>query len=164
MIFLAVLLIILFLCINYLFFAPFYIEIDSRSGIYRFRFHKLVSVYFFVDKNPSLLLIKILAWKKEIDLSKISGTKNDNNKKQPKQKSVFQVKKLWSVLKSFSIKECYITVDSGNMALNGILYPIIYLLSVKTRKNITINFTGNTIVNIRIKNNLARITRAYLRS
>ena len=71
-------------------------------------------------------------------------------------------KKLISVLKSFTVTQCQVSIDTGNMPLNGLLYPLFWLVSKYTKKQIEINFRNDTYISLQIKNNLARITWAYI--
>lgn len=73
-------------------------------------------------------------------------------------------RKMMRVLGSFKINRCEILIDTGNIQLNAFLFPIFYLLQMKTSKNIQINFIGNNKLIIEIENNLARMSWAYLSS
>jgi hypothetical protein len=73
-------------------------------------------------------------------------------------------KKMRLILKSFKIKKCFITIDTGNMPLNGMLFPWIYLLSIYTKKTVMINFSEKNIIILQIENSIARMLWAYFKS
>lgn len=153
----------------YVFFAPIYIEIDSLNGIYRIRFHRLLRVSLVMSDGSLWLDTRFLFWQRRIDLT---ASKQRDEKQKPgpetKRRKVkrqrFSWKRMKAILGSFKVTRCYITFDTGYPALNGKLYPWVYLLGFYLQKNITVNFTGKNAVVLTIQNNLARITRAYLRN
>lgn len=157
----------------YLLFAPFYLEIDSIKGFFRVRFHRLASVDLSIKDFSLILDIRVIAWRKEIDLLKAKKTSKEKaakrkktDKKKEKKTSWMKVtpKKIISVLKSFKINKCDILIDSGNVQLNGILYPVFFMASFYSKKNIRINFVNENVIIFEIENSLARMSRAYLSS
>lgn len=130
----------------YVFFAPFYLEIDSVSGFFRVRFHTVASVDLKIVDYSFILHINVLGWTKEIDVLKIKRTSKD---KKPKEKKVDKKKdtknswmkvtptKIIAVLKSFKINKCDVLIDSGDVQLNGILYPIFYMAGYYSKKKHT---------------------------
>ena len=149
----------------YLLFAPFYLEVDSNKNLYRIRFHHLASLA--IDASDQKLLIKVMYWKKEIDLLHVSQTKDKTAPKKTivkpkKQKQKFSWNQLKSVMMSFRINTCRITLDTGSVELNAWLYPIFYFIRIYSKKNITINFLNKNEVVLKIENNLARMAWAYL--
>ncbi len=165
MFFLAVLLIIVIVFLAYLFFAPFYIEINSNTSLYRLRLHRMASVSFFVDNDPVKMELGFLIWKRKINFSatrpKAEQKKEIKNKKSW---SNISLTKIIGVIKSFKINVLNATFDFGDMQINGILYPLFYWISFKTKKNILVNFRGNNSLVIEIENSLARMIWAYFNS
>lgn len=157
----------------YILFAPFYLEIDSVHGFFRFRFHELASVDLRIVDYSLILHVKVTGWTKEIDLFKVKKNakkridkKKKIDKKKGKKKTWMKVtpKKIIAVLKSFKINKCEILIDSGNVQLNGILYPIVYLVGFYSKKNISINFVDKNVIILEIENSVARMSRAYISS
>ncbi|MDO3627853.1 hypothetical protein [Mucilaginibacter sp. BT774] len=153
---------------SYLLFAPFYLEINSTDGLFAVRFHKAASVKLaFIDHSLKIDL-KILGWKKQIDLL------DEIFKRKPKEKADKKSSKgkAWrpslttikAVIKSFKLNKCYLNIDTGNMQLNGILYPCFYWLNKYTGKPIGINFEDKNEVVVEIQNNCAGIIRAFIYS
>ncbi len=157
----------------YLLFAPFYVEIDSEQGFFRFRFHELGSVDLRIVDYSLLLHIRVIRWTKDIDLLKTKRTSKDKKKREEKvgkkkgkenQWMKVTPKKIIAVLKSFKINKCDVLIDSGDVQLNGILYPIFYLAGYYSNKNIRINFINENVIRLEIENSVARMSRAYLSS
>ncbi len=69
-----------------------------------------------------------------------------------------------SVIKSFKLISLHISIDTGNYQLNGILYPLFFLISFLFKKNISVNFVGKNYLHLILKNNLARLSWAYFSS
>ena len=163
MIWLTFLLFIVVLIIGYILFAPFIIEINTEKDLYGIRFHKLAGFGFEILEDSLILSMNIMGWKKKLDLSETKKqTKKQVHKKINKKQFQLSFKKIKSVLRSFKIKTCFINIDTGNMPLNGILYPLFLWLSRLTGKRVEINFWNENKVILVIENNLARIMLAYL--
>lgn len=159
--FLAAVLAFVILLITYLLLAPLVLEMDSRNSLYRVRFHKLILIDFIPDEF--ILRIKFLFWTKSIPLvSSGSKTKEKNRKAVPgKRKARINLSKTFSVLRSFGIVRFEMSVDTGSPELNGILYPIMFGLGALLKKEIRINFIDENYIILEIRNNLARMIRAY---
>jgi hypothetical protein len=165
MIFLPVLLFIVICTLVYLFFAPFYLEVNSRENLYRFRFHRLASVSLKMENDALILDGRIALWKKQVDIFAVKkGQKLKSGKTLNKRMQGIPIKKMLNMLKSFKVNKCYLTMDSGDMQLNGILYPFFYMISYYTGKNILINFKEENELIFEIENSLARMSWAYISS
>ena len=155
---------------GYLLFAPFYLEIDTARAAYQVRFHRL-AVAGIAARNHSLVLeVRVIWWKKEIDLGKMlfngrkSAKKEDEKKPRKHVKRAVPVRKVLAVLKSFDIRECLINMDFGEMTTNGLLFPAAWLASRATGRQIEVNFLGHTILILKVRNTLARMAWAYMRA
>lgn len=152
----------------YLLFAPFFIEIDSAMDLYRFRFHRLASVCLLID-DSLYVDVKFLWWSKKYDLLKRQYAKTEKKvkiKKHPEKKTGhrnIRMNRIWKVIQSFRFNRCFITFDTSDMPLNGILYPWFYMLSWKTGKTIMVNFCGENKVQLEIENSIARMLWAYIK-
>ena len=167
MLILSIFLLLIVGTLFYVFFAPFYFEINNIKQVYRFRFHRLASADLKTDNNTFFIETRILGWKKQFDLLEPGVTGNTtetivlHSKKKETRPSW---KKIKAVIKSFKVNTCFISIDTGDMPTNGILYPLFFWLSHSTNKNIEINFIGETKIIIEIKNSLARMSWAYISS
>ncbi len=152
---------------SYFLFAPFYFEINSLSGLYGIRFHRLISARLKFFDNSLFLEIKCFSWYKKINLFKVNNTSIKKPVKQKNENDMWlniSWKKIRAILMSFKFNKCIISFDSGDMKMNGVLFPVFYLLKSFSRKNIGINFYGENKIIIEIENSLARIAWAYLKA
>ena len=167
MIILYVLLIIIVAIFGCILFLPFYVEINSEEAIYRVRLSPLFCLSIIPSSESFSIEVKILGLKKNINIfetkeQKVRKTKSSRSK--VKKNSTIAWKRIRSVLKSFVVKKCFITFDTGDAALNGILYPAVYLASFYSGKNITVNFEERNEVILTIKNSFARMVWAYIKN
>lgn len=166
----TVLLVLCFVVLSivmYVFFAPFFLEINSIHNLYRIRFHRIASVNIKIINNSLILETRVLGWVKQTDPF------TNNNKRKRTQKPIHEIKKkkrkiswqkMRKLLASFKINACHISLDFGDMQLNGILYPLFYFISRYTKKNIKINFVEENYMILEIENSLARMSWAYISS
>lgn len=166
MIWLAIFIIIVFSIAAYLLLAPFYLEIDSKRGLYQIRFHRLASAKFSVANSSLIIDVQVAWWHKRIDLFAIKPRvkKVEAVTTQPEKKArKVSVRKMWRVLKSFKVNKCRVAIDFGDMALDGILFPLFYWWGRWSKKDIAINFTGDNEIVLEIENNFTRMLWAYFR-
>ena len=165
MIWLWTLVLIVVLFFSYLLFAPFYLEINSNNGMCRVRFHRLASVGIVIKDNSLVIDVSIAGWKRQFDLVDMLTTKREKKKviRTRKKKPIkISVEKIKAIVKSFKVSKCYVSVDSGNVQLNGMLFPVFYWLGRRAGKTIEINFLDKNIIILEINNNFARIIRAFI--
>lgn len=165
-----ILLLLLFLLLAvfaYFLFAPFYLEVDTTHGLYRVRLHRLVSFRVFRAEQGWAGELRVAGWRKRIDFAAqpVVVVKEQAPRK-PRQKSRrrFGWKKIRAVLGSFKIVRCRVSIDTGDDQWNGLLYPLFYFAARRSGRDIRINFTGDVEIVLCIKNNLARMGWAYLRT
>lgn len=168
MLVLSVLLILVSGILMYLLFAPFYLEIDSTKELYRVRFHKIISARIVIEEGLLLLDVKMAWWTKRYKLNGSGSAKavekDRSENKKGNGKGKLPWKKMKAVLASFKINKCSVVIDTGDMQLNGILYPFFLLLSFYSGKNFGISFNGDNEVKLEIENNIARMSWAYISS
>ena len=151
--------------LSYLLFAPAYIEINSTSGIYRLRFHHLASGAVVLKDYRFKLNLRIAWWEKQIDLFARGEKKNEPKKTTPKKaRRRISFTTIRAIIKTFRVNIFRTDIDTGNVELNGLLYPVFYGISKYSGKHIMVNFLGNNEIIIEIENNLARMIRAYISS
>ncbi|MBS1530593.1 MAG: hypothetical protein JSU01_09820 [Bacteroidetes bacterium] len=155
------------IALAYLFAAPIYVEINTAVDLFRVRFHRLVSAALLITGDGILIDLKVAWWEKRFDLL-APGKKGRPKKTKPVEKTArrrrISFRTTWAVLKTFKVKSFYLTADTGNPAFNGAIYPAFYAIRTLTGQNISINFGGRNELVLEIKNNLARITRAFIYS
>lgn len=164
MMFLAGLLVVGVLILLYLFFAPFYLEINSAMELYTIRFQHLVSINLKIKENI-VVETRIFGWKHESVLNgpSVSAPAKVKRSKTVKRRE-FPLKKAIRVASSFKVNKCYVDIDFGDMQLNGILFPFFAWLSWHSKKQIQVNFTGRTVLILELENSVARMSRAWLGS
>jgi hypothetical protein len=156
---------ILIAVFSYLLFAPFYLEINSNNGFYGIRFHYLASANLVLVDDRLKINIKAVGWHRLMDpFAKSVKAEAKPVPSKKKKKSRFSLALAKALLKTFKIKKCYLNVDTGDVRLNGILYPMAYWLGDYTAKPITINFLHHNEIDLEIENNMARLIRAYIYS
>jgi hypothetical protein len=153
----------------YIFLFPFYLEIDTTIDLYRLRFHHFGSFCLRAGNDTILLEMKILNWKKQIDLLSTRQNKQVKtpavSRKRNQHKTAATTvpwKRIINVLRSFRINRCRIAIDTGNVQINALLYPIFYVIQVKAKKDIQINFLNKNEIILEVENSLARMSWAYL--
>lgn len=153
----------LLLIIFYLLLAPFFVEIDSRNGVLlRIRFHLIASASLIFKEDSFFLLVKMAWWQKQVDMfAKRNRSKKTDVKRK---KKPVPLRKIFAVIKSFRIKKLFVTIDTGDMPLNGLLYPVFYFLKFKTGKDVSINFTDENRIELQLKNNIARMMWAFIKT
>lgn len=150
---------------GYIICAPFYVNVNSDVGLFELRFHHLATVSLvFTDYSP-LIKIRIAGFHKQMELIK-TVKKEKVTVKKPRQKKFkkIPVSKLMAMVKSFQVNTCFLTIDTGNMQMNGILFPVFNLIGQRINKDISINFINENKFIFQMENNLARMMWAYIKS
>jgi hypothetical protein len=155
-------LLIILLC--YLLFAPFYLEVNSTTDLCRIRFHKLATAGVIVDEMEVIIYLKVLWWKKKIKAFAPVKRRTKSQTETGKKEMKMPFQKIWRMIKSFKVREFYLSIDTGNMQANGILYPLFYWLGNELKADFKINFMNENVFIIETENNVARILRAYIKS
>lgn len=157
----------IFLLLNYLLWVPFHIEVNSDTGILRARFPLLAEAELFIDQYTLLFSWNILGLGSKADLlaAKQTAAAPLTVKKPARHgKNGMSFSRAMLLLRTFSITRCEIAVDTGNMPLNGMLYPQFYLAGLIMRKNISINFHNENRVIIEVTNSFSRLLWAFIKS
>ena len=149
----------------YFLFAPILLEIDTHIHLYRFSIVPIFRIWWVFDDvfghfEMSFMDFKMILKKDEnTNAKKIVKTKKIRRKK-----SGFTISfsKIFAVFKSFKVKKWLVNIDTGDMALNGKLFPVMYLVSVMTDRKTQINFVGNNEAVITIENTCFRMIMAFL--
>jgi hypothetical protein len=166
MIWLLILLLLIIVIFSYLLFAPFYLEINSISDFYGIRFHRMAYAKLIITDNLFKIDLCIAGWRKQIDLL-AKPAKGEQKEKQilsERKNKPFKISfgKIKAIMKSFKINKCHLNIDTGNVQLNGILYPGFYWLGKHTNNPIGINFFNETEIILEVENNLARVLKALI--
>ena len=163
---------VILLVTGYLLFTPFFLGIDSSAGYAGMRFGRLAEVGIVLNESEQVMRVKVAWWKRSFDLFRAPGPgvtivkekpvrKKNKRKPMPLNKLLRKVR---AVLSSFRVTRCFITVDTGDMRMNGILYPWVYLLKRRMGKDVSINFWGDNVIILEARNTIARMLWAYVKS
>lgn len=163
---LLIFLLIILAVFSYLLFAPFYIEINSISGLCGIRLQRLASAKLILADNLLKIDLHIIGWRKQIDPFEKHAKRKEETvvQKKKKQRTLFSISRVKALIKSFKVNNFYLNIDTGNLQLNGILFPCFYWLGNYSGKPIAINFLNKNEIILEIENNLARIIRAFIYS
>jgi hypothetical protein len=155
----------------YLLFAPIFIEVNSISNLARIKFHQWLSATLIFNDQTVLLDLWIAGWRKQVDLlatntreRKSKSVMKPDKKKVKTRKRSFPVSLFVAILRSFRIKKFFLTIDTGEVQLNGMLYPFFLYLGRKHNQNMSINFLNDNILILQIENKIARILWATIRT
>ncbi|MGZ3883595.1 MAG: hypothetical protein ACXVP0_04285 [Bacteroidia bacterium] len=133
---------------------------NTITGVYGIRLQRLASVWFIIE-DRMLIETRILGFRRRAAMTLYQQDKPATPKKEAPSKPL-PAARLMNVLRSFKINTCHITLDTGDMQLNGLLYPLFKWVSWSSGKDLRICFSGHTEIVIEIKNSIARMSRAYL--
>lgn len=169
MVYLVVIFTVLVLLVLAVMLMPIRISIDSSADDYSVSLGGLAGCRLVLVHDKLFIDIKFLFWKNRIDpfAQRPEKRRVDSKVKRKKEseKTVgMSLRQVKAVIRSFRVRRFLIRFNSGDMPLNGLLYPLFYGLSAATKKDIGIVFYGKSVVKIDIENNLARIALAYLKA
>jgi len=163
--------VVLLIGVMYLLFAPLFVEVDSEIGLFRIRLHHIASAALRLTASSLIIDLNVAGWKKPIDLLggrekvrrkelKENGAKAKPIRKQRK----ISFRRVLAVLRSFKVKTCQVVADTGDMPLNGMLYPVFYWLSIWSGQAFRVSFNDENEVKLNIENNMARMLWTYFRT
>ena len=147
----------------YLLLAPFYLEVNSRENKCKVRFHRLAKARIYLSEESLFFELQIWGWHNTIDLLASKDNRVKVESAMAKKRNIrISIRKIYAVFKSFRLSTCSLTLDTGDMAMNGILYPMFKGLSKVMEKDIQINFYNKNEIVLVLKNNFYRVLRAYI--
>ncbi len=162
MVVLIIILTIILSLMLYVLFAPIDLKINSKANIFKIDFFKFFSGQLKESDETLFFQLNFFKWKKKIDLLKTNLSSQIKSTKIKKSNStIFKPTRVWQLLKSFKILRLYLTLDTGNMQRNGILYPLVFWLARKSNRSIHINFLNQNEFILHVQNNVYRMLRAY---
>lgn len=150
--------------IGYLLTAPFYFEIDTTKELFRVRFHVLARARLLNRNNKLYVQWRILGLGKEIDLMSLQGKAKPKKVVSKPSEDSFnpQWPKIRKAVNSFKVNKFSLRLDTNDMALNGILFPMFATASWLTRKDVWITFNQQNELILEIENSAFRLLKAYL--
>lgn len=167
---LAILFVLLALLL-YVLLAPIILEVDSDADLYQLRYHKLASAKLSLDELEPIVHIDVLKWHRSFPLVKKTEKAIEHGEKAQKLSKEDKTRKrstrigklLLKMAGSFKVRYWYVTFDTGDMVLNGQLYPLVYLAGRQLDKPTVINFWGQNLIQVSISNSLAHMGWVYFK-
>ena len=148
--------------IAYFLFAPFYLEINSETSLYRVRFHHLISGSLSVTNYTFILELRFTWTKKRFNLFRKPPEKTERKKKRNTGKWKIPFRKIRAILGTFKVTRLDCSIDTGESSANGFLFPFFYWLSRSSGRSFRVNFLGENQIILEVKNNLARMIGMYI--
>lgn len=151
----------------YVLFAPVVLEIDTTQNLYRLRFHWLAwGRVYFMGYEP-WAEVKVGWWHKQFNLLDMpKGTEKKEERPSVKKPTKKRPKIKWdsvkALLRSFKVEKFSWSLDTGDFALNGQLYPIFWWFAFKSGYNTQINFVGENYLVLTVKNTGWRVMKAFI--
>jgi hypothetical protein len=110
---------------------------------------------------------KLLRWGKTIDvlrpaLKQVEKVVAKRPTKRKRQRRSVPWKRIRAVLRSFQVRRFEFDVDTGDMSLNGVLYPVAFGLAWWSGRKWSVNFVERNVLVIVIRNTLARMIWAFV--
>lgn len=162
----ALVIIILFICllIVWLLTAPVYIEIDTRVPEASLRW-KPVGRCTIRYEQEWLLFVQAPFYSHTFRLARITSKKKKpaEKKTKPAQRKNLprKLRKGWQVLRSCTVQQWQLSIDTGDWAKNAQLYPLTFYPAL--RGHLMISFTDENYFLIRIRNQVWKMLVAFLR-
>ncbi|OQP58173.1 hypothetical protein A3860_07565 [Niastella vici] len=143
---------------------PLYIEIDTRVPEANLRWVSVGQCRIWFQQEW-LLNVQILFYRHTFRLSAQTGKKKKPAEKKAraaKPKNMLpKLKKGWQVLRSCTVQQWQLSIDTGDFAKNAELYPFTFYPALCG--HLRINFTNENYFFIRIHNQVWKMLMAYLR-
>lgn len=161
------LVLILILIISWMLLTPIQLNIDSTKNTYLLVWKGIASARLIPKPNDIHLRFKIFFWKKDYfplrekpSLFKKKAKKKDSKEKNKKSLSLSKLsEKAKRILSTFQVKILRLRLDTDDYVRNSLLFPIFYFLR-KKNVQLSINYEGNSEVELLVENRLYRLLMA----
>jgi hypothetical protein len=147
--------------------APLYIEIDTRVPEAKLRWMSIGCCTIRYQREW-LLDLKVPFYRHTFRLANMASQKKkpvekgEKKIKPARQKSPLRkLQKGWQVLRSSTVQQWQLSIDTGDYTKNARLYPFTFYPTLYG--HLTISFTNENYFFIRIRNQVWRMLVAYLR-
>ena len=168
---LLILLILLAILIVGLLFLPLIIRIDTVEDRYEVRWKGFLEFRLITKEDLPALRMHVPFYTKDFELTGRGKRKNKTKKKkqltkekeQGKRKSRMTPKRVLALLRSFKIRQFYVSLDTGDYVNNALLVPLFQWIT-NYGNQVEVNFNGDTIIRFTASNNIWRLGTTYLRT
>jgi len=160
-----IIIVIFLLLFTWLLTAPIFLEIDTRIPAAQLRWRGIGSCRIWYEQEW-LLYFQVLFYHKSIRLGKAKTKKKKTlikkKKKPAKPSNVKQkVKKGIRVVRSFTVLQWQLAIDTGDYTCNARLYALNFNPSLY--QHLSINFNDQNYLFVRIRNRAWKMLYAYLK-
>lgn len=152
--------------------APVELEIDSATNMYRVRWWVLIGARVVPAESDVWIEGRLFGFRKRWSLLEVINKRTDrlgkkDEKKKPKRKKKRQIsfQTIRKLLKSFKVERFDISMDTGSVMWNAMLFPITEVLHYSLRQKhpgFRINFKGHQHVDLKISNRGLNVVRAFI--
>lgn len=152
--------------ILWILFTPIVLQIDTLRGLYWVQWRGIASLRFNIQDDEPILSLRVWFWKKDFRLlASLSKSRKPNAEKKAKKRKA-RKKRNWKrlglrLLQSFKVTEFDLKLDTDDYVLNSYLYPVFHLLNSKSLQ-ISINYQGESSLQLQIENRLIRLLKVVL--
>jgi hypothetical protein len=163
-----VIVILIFLFLGWMLFAPIHVIIDTTKKIYGAGLIGLITARIVRKQNEGIrILIKILFFKiylnpfKFVDKeSQAKVTKSIIRKRSLKTKEIrfeiFIFKTIWKIVKRTKIKKFHLSIDTGDVIINASLIPV-FVMANTGKWNLAVNYENKFELIIHVEHRLSII-------
>jgi hypothetical protein len=163
---LLVFLVILLFLLGWLLLSPLLISIDTRVPVVEVKWVSIASISLILLEGKWRLKIHVLFYNTLKDLSslirrkRLPGKKAVNKKSKKPKHPLKVLRAIIRVVKSFSVRNCNLTFDTGDYATNSTLYAL-YAYPI-IASHVLINYQSNNFFTVQMKNTPLKMLKAYL--
>lgn len=152
--------------IFYLLFAPIEMGVDTKSNSYFLKYGGIFKAILMEDKEELVKVRLRMAFLnfyfyplKEIVKKKEAGKKLPQARS--KRRKQMKIKTLGRLIRSFTIKQFNLNLDTGDCVRNARLYPLFVFLN-RYRGGFHINYLGENSLLLRVENRPVRIIKSFI--
>ncbi|MFD2724647.1 hypothetical protein [Hyunsoonleella rubra] len=155
-------LVLFFVLVLALLFAPITICINTNTNQYYVKFKGLAQAYLEPNKEELFRIrLKILMFNFYFNPLKAKKTTYKKKRDDFKPKKKFPFRKVLRIIKTFRVTYFLLDIDTDNCVLNAKLYPLFALLNYK-RGYWHINFQGRNQLVLVVKNRPMHIIKSFI--
>lgn len=144
--------------------TPVIIQVDTDLNKYDVSLFGIVKAWLSVEEDELKTHVWILGYHRKSSPKFLIAEKTEEDKRKKKRKNVPKLRlgRTFNAIRSFKVKTFEVSLDTDDYVLNAKLVPVSWLIRL-LGVNVTINFQGNSYCRLEIRNNLWRMTSAYLK-
>ncbi|RLD28582.1 MAG: hypothetical protein DRI70_03355 [Bacteroidetes bacterium] len=163
MTFFWVIIVLLFLMLGYLLWAPITLYIDTSANQYYVQLRGIIKAN--IEADPSKVMrvrLQVLFLNFSFyPLTRRTKKKKKSKTKKKKHGKRIVVQKIIRVARTFKVKKLVLDIDTGDCIQNAKLFPVFALLN-RTKGDFTINFINRNRLALVVKNRPIHILKSFI--